>query len=212
MPVAIVGNDVLLRAFVEHYDRFQEEYNSEDGDGLNVSSMILSVGLAYDVWIVLQDAPLWFHHYPDHWITKHIGNCINRIQDDEMTKAIKLFMLNALKNIKILQEDHDLHLRQNSVKEANINQHTSNCVSKIGIQISTLHGDNVNQNMILKNLAKEVKKNSKMCMLTSKLIAKQNCVEELLPVDLLKCWSECKGEPNVPDNEVPEMSEAGETK
>ena len=69
-----------------------------------------------------------------------------------MTKEIKLFMLNAMGNIKILQEGHDLHVRQNSIKEANINQHTSNCVSKIGVQISTIHQDNVKQNMLLKSV------------------------------------------------------------
>ena len=209
LPVAIVGNNVLLGAFVNHYDRFQEEHSSEDGDGLNVSSMILSVCLAYDVWIVLQDAPLWFHHYPDHWITKHIGNCIHRIRDEDMQREIKIFMLNAVKNINMIQEEHDLHLRQNSIKESNINQHTSNCVSKIGVQISTIHSDNVNQNIVLKNLIKEVKIQSKMCMLTTKLVAKQNVVDEKMPPDLLKCWSECKGEPHVPEKEVSEMSEGG---
>ena len=69
-PVPIVGNDVLITSFVAHYDRFKKEHNSENSDGLKVSSMLLSVGLAYDVWIVLQDATLWFHHYPSHWIKK----------------------------------------------------------------------------------------------------------------------------------------------
>ena len=209
LPVSIVGNDVLLRAFVNHYDRFQEEFRSEDGDGLNVSSMILSVCLAYDVWIVLQDAPLWFKHYPDHWITKYIGNCINRIKDEDMQREIKVFMFHAIKNIKIIEEEHDMHLRQNSIKESNINQHTSNCVSKIGVQVSTIHSDNVNQNIILKNLVKEVKNQNKMCMLTTKLVAKQNVGEELLPADLLKCWKECKGEPSIPDNQVLDVNKIG---
>ena len=105
-----------------------------------------------------------------------------------MQREIKVFMLNTMKNIKIIEEEHDLHLRQNSIKESNINQHTSNCVSKIGVQVSTIHSDNVNQNIILKNLVKEVKNQNKMCMLTTKLVAKQNVGEELLPADLLKCW------------------------
>ena len=52
-PAPIVGNDILITAFVAHYDRFKKEHNSENGDSLNVSIMILSVGLAYAVWIVL---------------------------------------------------------------------------------------------------------------------------------------------------------------
>ena len=123
-----------------------------------------------------------------------------------MQREIKVFMLNAMKNIKIIEEEHDLHLRQNSTKESNINQHTSNCVSKIGVQVSTIHGDNVNQNIILKNLVKEVKNQSKMCMLTTKLVANQNIDDEKLPVDLLKCWKECKGEPCIPDNKALEVN------
>ena len=49
----IVGNEVFLRAVVAHHNKFKEEYKSDDGDGLNVSSMLLAVGLVHDVWIVL---------------------------------------------------------------------------------------------------------------------------------------------------------------
>ena len=103
-----------------------------------------------------------------------------------MTKQMKLFMLNAMDNIKILPEGHDLHVRQNSIKESNINQHTSNCVSKIGVQISTIHRDNVCQNMLLKQVEKAVLNNNKMCMLATKVVAKSNGVDGILPDDLLK--------------------------
>ena len=93
---------MLLRDFVAHCDKFKEEHKSVDGDDLNVSSMLLSVGLVNEVWIVLQDAPLWFHCHPKHWITKHMMNYIHK-KDDKMRKRIKIFMLNGMNDIKILQ-------------------------------------------------------------------------------------------------------------
>ena len=78
----IVGNDVFLRYIVARYDKFKEEHKSHDGDGLNFSSMLACVGLAHDVWIVLQDDSLWFYCCPKQWTTKHMTNCIHRMKDD----------------------------------------------------------------------------------------------------------------------------------
>jgi len=194
LPVKVVGNHMLLKAFVDHYDRFLEEHNSDDGDGLNVSSMLLTVGLAYDVWILLQDAPLWMHHYPNHWISNHIITCIHRITDDETKNKIKSFILNGVKNIELLQNEHELSLRQNSIRESTVNQHTSNCVSKISVQISSLHHDNICQNELLKNLEKAVLNNSKMCMLASKLITSSNAEGGPVHADLIESW--CKADEN----------------
>ena len=79
--------------------------------------MLLAVGLAHDMWIVFQDTPLWFHRCPKHWLTKQITNSIHRIKDDQMRKRIKTFMLNGMKNIKILQEGHELSRSQNITRE-----------------------------------------------------------------------------------------------
>ena len=113
----IVGNEVLLRAFVAHHDKFKDEHKSDDGNSLNVSSMLLAMVLAHDGWIVLQDAPLWFHCCKNHWKTKQITSCIHREKDDEMKKRIKTFTLNEMKNIKILQEGHELSRSQNITRE-----------------------------------------------------------------------------------------------
>ena len=186
LPVKVVGNHMLLKAFVDHYNRFLEEHNSDDGDGLNVSSMLLTVGLAYDAWTLLQDAPLWMHHYPNHWMSKCARTCVYRITDDETRNKIKIFLLNGVKNIEILQNEHELSLRQNSIRESTVNQHTSNCVSKISVQISSLHHDNICQNELLKNLEKAVLNNSKMCMLASKMITSSNAEGEPVHADLIE--------------------------
>ena len=113
LPVIIVGNEVLLRFCVVHCDDFRQEHNSDVGDSLNVSSMILAVGLECDVWIVLQDTPSWFHYCPKNWISKHIINCIHRIKDDKMRTKIKTFIEDGIKNMEIFQEGYDLSRRQN---------------------------------------------------------------------------------------------------
>ena len=48
--------------------------------------------------------------------------------------------------------------------------------------------------------------NNKMCMLATKVVAKSNGVDGILPDELLKCCSECKGLSLVPDDKAPEMS------
>ena len=79
--------------------------------------------------------------------------------------------------MSILQEGHDLFLRQNSVKESNIKQHTGNCVSKIGLQISTTHQNNVHKNELLKRLEKTILNDNNMCMLATKVIENPNGVD-----------------------------------
>ena len=74
-----------------------------------------------------------------------------------------------------------------------INQHTSNCVSKVGIQISTTHQDNILKNL-LKQLEKSVSNNNKMCTLTTNIALNSNFASGDLPHNLLKFWSEYKGE------------------
>ena len=54
----IVGNVVLIEAFVEHHPKNLKQNKSSIGDGINVSIMNLRIGLAYHVWDVLQDSPL----------------------------------------------------------------------------------------------------------------------------------------------------------
>ena len=98
----IAGNEVLLIAFVEHYAKFEQEHKSDDGNGLNVSIMLLSVGLACNIWIVLQDTPFWLHGNPKHWIKNHTMNCIHRTKDDEMRKRNKIFMVCTINNKKNL--------------------------------------------------------------------------------------------------------------
>ena len=82
----IFGNEVLLRAFAAQYFKFKEEHKSDDGDGLNVSSMFIDVNLAHDVWIVLQDSPSWFNCCAKHCMKKkhnelHSQNKIRRNEE-----------------------------------------------------------------------------------------------------------------------------------
>ena len=155
--------------------------------------MIVAVGLAHDVWIVLQDALSWIYHYPKHWISKHIVKCIHRTKDDKVRTKIKTFIEDGMKNVKILQEGYDLSRRQNSIRESNINHHTSNCVSIVGVQI-TIHHDSLYQNTLLKKVEISVSNNNKMCILITKMLANSNLVKGYFSVNLLKCWSECNGE------------------
>ena len=115
-------------------------------------------------------------------------------------------MLYAIDNTSILQEGHDLFLRQNSIKESNINQHTSNCVSKIGVQISMFRQDNVHQNNLLKQLKRTMLNNNKICTLATTFFAKSNGVDENNSDDLLKCWSDYKGESLVSNEKSPSIS------
>ena len=101
--------------------------------------MLLTVSLVCAVWIVFQDAPLWFHHCPKHWRTKHVMKCVHRMKDDEMRKRFKIFIVNGMNNKKFSQEGHEFSRRQNSIRESTIGQHTSNYVSKTGAQISAIH-------------------------------------------------------------------------
>ena len=106
----VVGHEVLLRAFVEHHKKFKEENNIDYGDGLNVSGMFLKVGLACDVWIVLQRASSWFHHHPKHWITKRIKNCIHRIKDNrKLTSLINSNFLSTIVMLITLRIDLHIH-------------------------------------------------------------------------------------------------------
>ena len=64
--------------------------------------------------------------------------------------------------------------RHNKVRETVINQQTINCASRIGIKISTLHHDNVESKVMLKNLNRHVKATHSMFHLTIEMIRNGN--------------------------------------
>ena len=45
LPCKVIVNIVLIKAFAEYYSEFLEKFNIDVGDGINVSNMILRVGL-----------------------------------------------------------------------------------------------------------------------------------------------------------------------
>ena len=55
----IAGNSSLIEALIKNRHEFCRQHNSDIGDGINVSSMILCVGIAFHIWIILQDVTLW---------------------------------------------------------------------------------------------------------------------------------------------------------
>ena len=72
------------------------------GDPLNVSSMNLRVGMPLHIWIVLQDASLWFNKDPNHFVTNHINTHINRVKDETMRNDIKRIIRDSARNMSLI--------------------------------------------------------------------------------------------------------------
>ena len=85
----MVGNVVLMAALVEHYPELLRNHNIEVGDGLNVSSMKLRVGITYHICIVLQYEPFWYDKHHNHFITDHVSSYINLIKYETIINYIK---------------------------------------------------------------------------------------------------------------------------
>ena len=148
------------------------QHNSDVGDGLNVSRMNLRVGTPYHIYVVLQDAPLWFDKHSDHFITNHISTCITCIKDEKITNDIKIFLVESRSKISLMSGARKKYIRHDVIREAAINQHTRNFTKLVGLHIGTPWKDIVSQNRMIKELivsvlaratlAKNVTKNLEM--------------------------------------------------
>ena len=87
-----------------------------------------------------------------------------------MREEIERFISNSAKDLALIQSKHDMKLRHDNVREKVINQHTRNCNIRIGIQTSTLHHENVENKVMLKNLNTSVQATNHMFHLTHEMV------------------------------------------
>ena len=87
-----------------------------------------------------------------------------------MKEEIEIFIANSANNIALIQDNHGIQSRHNNVRETVINQHTINCIIRVGMKISALHHDNVESKVMLKNVNRHVKSSHSICRLKLEIV------------------------------------------